>query len=292
MIEPNVPAAVAAIRATIRKAEDEFSPHHYEAWTDDVIAYYLEEAYTQLLILAEALNLTRMCEQIRTSFEDAKKSGIAKTERGGPDDEIYLVVPGKLDKFISGFEATFGLMADQVVSKEVVEVLHATQKAITDRNCFPDLPKDEKDVHRRIEAVLKCIFPDLRHEPPISKPIKSFVPDTGLPSIRTLIEYKFIENDKQASRVADEILADTRGYTSSEWDKFIFIIYETHRLRTEHEWNDLLRQCGTARHTQAIVLYGEPPESRKRRKRTQFGSEPPRKLRKGKQDGSDWVANG
>lgn len=146
-----------------------------------------------------------------------------------------------------------------MVSKDIVDVLRATQYAITDRNCFRELPANELDVHHRVEAVLKCIFPDLKHAPAVSKPIKNFKPDTGIPSMRTLLEYKFIQQKADVDRVVDEILADTRGYKSSEWDSFVFLIYETRRLKPEREWNDLLRECGTAVNTQAVVICGEVP---------------------------------
>ena len=99
-------------------------------------------------------------------------------------------------------EAVYGLTSPQVVSRDVIEVLRATLYAITDANCFSGPPENESDVHNRIEAVMRCIFPDLQHKPPIPKSVKNFEPDTGLPSIRTLVEYKFIEskNDVRQSR--------------------------------------------------------------------------------------------
>jgi hypothetical protein len=100
------------------------------------------------------------------------------------------------------------------------------------------------------------------HKPPVPKAVKYFIPDTGLPSMRTLVEYKFVPSEKDASRIANEILADTRGYKSNEWDRFVFLIYETHRFRRESEWNQLLEQCGTAHNAQAIVICGESPKRR------------------------------
>jgi hypothetical protein len=32
-----------------------------------------------------------------------------------------------------------------------------------------------------MEAILRCVFKDLKHKPPIGKAIKNFEPDTGLP---------------------------------------------------------------------------------------------------------------
>ena len=147
-----------------------------------------------------------------------------------------------------------------IVISEVASIIEASLYSITDRKIFESPPCGEKEVHDRIEAVLKCVFPDLKHKPSISKPIKNFIPDTGLPSVKTLIEYKFISNNTDAKRVSDEVLADTRGYFSKEWDKFIYVIYETVRIKPESEWNNLLLECNVPDNTKIIVLCGEQSE--------------------------------
>ena len=120
----------------------------------------------------------------------------------------------------------------------------------------------------RTEAVLRCIFPDLRTKPPVPKPIKNFEPDTGLPSIRALIEYKFVENEQDAKRVSGEILADTRGYVSKDWDSFIYVVYETRRIKRENEWQELMRESGVGENTKVIVISGEEPRRAKARRKS------------------------
>jgi REase_DpnII-MboI len=122
-----------------------------------------------------------------------------------------------------------------------------------------EAPGNEDDVHVRVEAVLRCVFPDLRRKPPVAKQIKNFHPDTGIPSIGTLIEYKFMRDDAEAKRITDEILADTRGYDSKEWKNFVYVIYETQRIRPESQWRQLLRESGVTTNTEVIVISGEQP---------------------------------
>jgi DpnII restriction endonuclease len=145
------------------------------------------------------------------------------------------------------------------VTKDVIQILRETQYSITDPRCFLYPPKDEKEVHVRIEAVLRCVFPDLINKPRVNKQIKHFEPDTGLPGINTLIEYKFIGSQDDAKRVADEVLADTRGYTAKDWKQFIYVIYETKRIRPEKHWNQLLRESDVPDNTSIIVIHGEEP---------------------------------
>jgi hypothetical protein len=112
---------------------------------------------------------------------------------------------------------------------------------MTDKACFQNPPANETEVHVRVEAVLRCVFPDLQHKPPIAKQSKNLQPDTGLPSIGTLIEYRFMAEQGDEKRIADEVLADTRGYFSPEWKNYICATYETKRIKPESQWRQLLR---------------------------------------------------
>ena len=112
------------------------------------------------------------------------------------------------------------------------------------------------ELNRRLEAILRCQYPDLKSKPALTKPIKNFEPDTGLPSAKTLIEYKFISSTTEAKRVADEILADASGYRSRDWTSLLFVIYETHRVKPEEEWQNFLKDCQLYEGFDAIVLSG------------------------------------
>lgn len=268
MRDVNIESTVASVRSLINRAERSLQSlaRHDDGGVDDwrdehSIASSLHDAYMQLLIMTEAHGLAHIYDLIRKSYDEAASHKHGLSAWGNdPDGEPYLIAEWELRRFVSSIEAVYGIRSSSVVSKDVIEVLRATQYAITDPICFSDPPASEADVHHRIEAVLRCVFPDLDHKPPVPKAVKNFIPDTGLPSLRTLVEYKFIQTKDDVARVADEILADTRGYKSNDWDKFIFLIYETRRLKRETEWNRLLHQCGTALNTQAIVICGESPK--------------------------------
>jgi len=274
----NIEAAVTAVRSLIDSAErcvEAVEQGNY-ASSDDACEYSysasrdIATAFTQIMMLTDALGLTQTYEQIGKEYKEAldREQGLSSIWTD-PYGEVYLFAADPLRRFVASLEGVYGLKSLHVVSKAVVDVLRGTQYAITDRNCFAEPPASEADVHHRVEAVLKCIFPDLRHTPPVAKSVKNFKPDTGLPSMRTLVEYKFIQEKADIDRVADEILADTRGYKSRDWDCFIFLIYETRRLKSEREWNDLLRECGTALNTQAIVICGEAPKAKPKQGPTQ-----------------------
>jgi hypothetical protein len=253
-----VAETLGAIRDSLIEAKRALDDPEEDASQREIM-YFLNLAFLQTQLFLEAHGLPRILSIVEQLHDTVKKNHYEPCDVWV--EELWLVC--------RAIEATFG-GGPGSVTKEIVEILRATQYAITDRECFAGPPDSESAVHVRIEAVLRCVFPDLLTKPQITKPIKNFVPDTGLPSVRTLIEYKFIESRKDAKRVGDEILADTRGYVSKEWHNFIYVVYETRRVKRESEWEQLMRASGVGDSTRVIVISGEEP-SRKRGRQTHWG---------------------
>jgi hypothetical protein len=242
---------LASIRGNLSEAYAAFEGGGDSEWPTQS-AYIRTKIFLEAVGLPEAL---KAVQQIEASA--ASNWGVVETDQD--TGEPYLVWSAKLYQYLYALDTIFGEPKATTVTKDVIQILRATQYSITDRNCFQNPPANENDVHVRVEAVLRCVFPDLRHKPPIAKPIKNFQPDTGLPSIGTLIEYKFIGDPGEEKRIADEILADTRGYSSKEWKNFIYVIYETKRIKPENQWQQLLRESGVESNTEVIVISGEEP---------------------------------
>ena len=229
----------------------------YRDEKEQYVRFYFERAFLELEFLLEQLNAPVTLKTVLTDHE-AAKSDFMKSEMA-PYGEPISYWALRLRQYVRTVETTMGSSSPSQITKDIIEILRATAYSITDRSCFAAPPTNEGEVHARVEAVLRCLFTDLRHKPPIGKPIKNFEPDTGLPSVRTLIEYKFVSRDEEVKRVADEVLADTRGYVSKEWEQFVYVIYETRRLKPEGQWNELMRASGVGAETQVVVLSGEDP---------------------------------
>lgn len=273
----NMPAiqidqAIKSIRSLARRANsiasEEFNrsvepnkfPDPHESRFEE-IGEAIESAFVQLLTLSEALQLQTLNKTILDTFGNAKRIGLSKCDNF-EDVSGWSYWAGTVEKFADSIDASFGSahQPTQGVNAYLLSVLQGLQSAITDKRCF-DAPGNEDDVHNRSEMVLRCIFPDLIRKPPLAKSVKGFIPDSGIPSLSTFIEYKFLSTAEQAGAVADEILADTRGYQASAWANIVFVIYETKRFKRVQEWRDLLRQCGIPESVQLILLHGEEPPS-------------------------------
>jgi hypothetical protein len=220
--------------------------------------WWIEIAFLKLLTATEVLGLSALQGLVLNDIALAKtdREGLGRSEDGV--EEPYSWWMARFRQYLKAIETLGGRFQERTITKDVVEIIRAAAYPMSDPALFGKPPSNEDDVHRRIEGILRCVFPDLKHKPSISKPIKNFQPDTGLPSVRTLIEYKYIARAEDVAVIVDQILADTRGYASPEWDSFIYVLYETGRYRPEYQWNQLLRDSGVADNTLAIVLSGEP----------------------------------
>jgi hypothetical protein len=261
----NIAEGIAEVRETLAKADRivefwESGPHD----EDESVKYFLESAFIRTRMLLEVSGFFDSLKSLRELQQEAQKD---YTKVDLWEEGLYLYWGSRLRPYLDALAAISGGEKTGIVARDVIEILKNTEYSITDQKCFPKPPASEGEVHARIEAILKCVFVPLRHKPAISKPIKNFEPDTGLPAVKTLIEYKFVKSEDDVRRVSDEILADTRGYTSKDWNRFVYVIYETRRFESEKKWNEHLRECATGDNTSVVVLRGEaPPKSKSARR--------------------------
>lgn len=256
----NIQEAIANLRSSISEASSSFSDLIYapgDPYND--ADWRIETCFLKLLVLAEAVGLSELHKMVLSEYAAIKtsKEGFAKTEMG-PEEPYSAYLP-RIRQFLRALESFFPSEQPTRITKDLLQIIRDIHYTITNKALFGDVPQNEKDVHIRIEGILKCVFPDLKHKPTLTKPIKNFEPDTGIPSIETLIEYKFLSSAEGVTTIADQVLADTRGYASKDWHRFIYVIYETNRFRPEKDWIQLLRQSGVSENTTVVVLSGEPP---------------------------------
>ncbi len=268
MIEgENIHEAINSLKTSIQNAARRFDDYiiYGDEWANP--DWFIEICYIRLLAIIESLGLSKLHDMVLSEYLRTKE-----TEKGflasgvTPEGEPFSIILSKLRQFLSAIEQFYPSDEPTRITKDLLQIIRDIHYTITDKELFKNVPQSEKEVHIRIEGILKCVFPDLKHKPTLTKPIKSFEPDTGIPSIQTLIEYKFLSRSKDVGTIAEEILADTRGYSSRDWKRFIYVIYETKRFKRENEWIQLLRQSEIPENTTVVVLSGEPPASSERKK--------------------------
>lgn len=260
----DIQIAIQNIVTQLSKASSQFNEWIIanEDWYDP--SWSIESCFFQLLIVTESLSLPEFRKMVYEEYVAVKGSKRGFNESGvNPDGDPYSTVIGKLRCYTWALENLFPDVKLTTVTKDLLQIIRDIHYVITDTAVFQSTPENENDVHIRIEAVLKCVFPDLKHKPVLTKQIKNFIPDTGIPSLQTLVEYKYLSRKSDVGLIADQLLADTRGYASKDWTRFLYVIYETNRFRTEKDWNLFLREAEVPSNTTVVILGGEPPTKRK-----------------------------
>lgn len=265
MTSDQLAAALDKISEGLGLAGKSFDEHYFadDEWGAKNAEWHLELAFVQLMALAEALELPMLRGDVAGSLTDARTEGLLTVD-SDPDGYPHQKYAAVARRYWAALGGNFVSEPARTVTKDLATILREATYAITDAAIHGAAPKNENEVHRRVENLLKPFFPDLIHKPRLGKAIKNFEPDTGLPSIQTLIEYKFLSSNDQVGRLADELLADTRGYKSRDWTAFVYAIYETARFRSESQWREFFRQSGVESSAILIVMSGHPISRQKR----------------------------
>jgi len=263
----NIREAIHNLKRWIRDAD-----RYFDRWTttnDDFAdpSRTIEVCFLQLLAISEALELQEFRKMVHSEYSSIKTSKKGFSEVGrDPDGDPYSISLFSIRRFVNALESFFPDETHTKITTDLLEIIRDINYIIANRDLFRTAPTSENDIHIRIEGILKCVFPDLKHKPTLTKQIKNFEPDTGIPSVETLIEYKFLSRTEDVGLIADQILADTRGYASKDWKRFLYVVYETKRFRTEKDWNQLLRESGVPENTTIVVLSGEAMRRKKKKK--------------------------
>lgn len=265
----NILEALSNLKSYMADASRDFDEWvlNEEEWIEP--SWKIETCFFQILSIAEALKFNELHKMLLDEYNTYKnqKDGFV-SHKMTPDGEPYSICLSRLRRYLKSIQSFFPQEKNLKIDKELFNIIRDIHYVITDKTLFGGPPKNENDVHIRIEGILKCLFADLKHKPTLTKSIKNFEPDTGIASIATLIEYKFLSRSSDVPTIADQILADTRGYVSNDWKRFVYVIYETNRFKSEKEWNQLLLQSGLNDNTKVVVLSGEPVISKSKKAKT------------------------
>lgn len=228
-----------------------------------VLAFQVEKAYRDTLILAERLRLPRLCIDLAELRAEGRVEGFDSIALE-PDGQSWHSAP------LARAEAYYRSLVTMTHGRALTglgvleTVLGNTAKIIANFNLEP---ASEKDVRNAVRTVLETCFPGVVREIPIPKSLKTYKPDIGVPSLMAATEYKFVDSSSEAKSVLDGIYADMHGYTGHpDWRTFYAVIYMTDAFYTQadldHEW-----QLVKASHSwKPIVINGRGARKKKQPK--------------------------
>lgn len=135
------------------------------------------------------------------------------------------------------------------------QILAGTAKLITDRKMEPT---NEAEVRREVYGLLLHTFPDTTREVPIPQVSKTYKPDIGVKSLKTAVEYKFVDTEAELKTAFEGIYADTKGYGgSADWTHFFAVIYCTKTFWTPAQLKAECDAVGMPANWQVLLMTGD-----------------------------------
>lgn len=171
-----------------------------------------------------------------------------------PYDFIRLVI-----STLAGPSTPTDKSAKVTAQLEVLEhVLRSTAKIVNAQAGTHNISIDsEKAVRDIMHAFLGNVFPDYSSDEKsakVLKPIKSFVADAVVHSLRAAIEFKFADNVAEVKTAYEGILTDLSAYNDKHWRYYYSVVYMTGPYETEARFAKAVDLSGHAgRWTQILV---------------------------------------
>ena len=223
------------IAIAIKHVDNEFEAeknHHFD--NAEQIEFFSEIAYLMLLAFVDRHNLIGLREYITTKWKNYENE-LSKSYYSeiGCDDFLY-VTTNFLNPVVRSLTNLYGKEPDDVIIDnvkfkipELIQLLPntATRLSLSITN--------ENDLDKLIEAFLIPLYPNINSNPALILPEGYRQPDSSIPSLNLLIEYKFINKKTDLRNIIDEIQADIRNYAQEPWQYLYVVIGMNDNYTTE-----------------------------------------------------------
>jgi hypothetical protein len=212
----------------------------------EMLEFYLAKSQQLVAMALEIGGLhetrTELLHEWR-DFVDKKSLTVTETTRydaewSRPLEYLETVVQGMKGAIGEGISSAEGFELakfEAILKKTAYVVRH--QRSIT--------PQSEKDIRDVMHDYLSVFFPGYTTKLTIAKPIKTFIPDGGVPSLKAAIEFKFATSEKEVKQALDGIYADMIGYGGSQdWKRFYTVVYQTDEFVAEDAFREAILPGG------------------------------------------------
>ena len=207
----------------------------------------------------EFLNLSKLHDQLNEEFK--KYEGKLDKLKCLPiTDDFYSPVLWLFEQHLSALTSHIEIDNEKESATinrfELLErILLETPKMLTNRE---KEPKNEAEVKNEVFYTLAHVFPDTVREIPISKVSKVYKPDIGIRSLKSAIEYKFVNSEQEAKIAIGGIFEDISRYEGSrDWTTFYAVIYMTDHFITQARVEAEFKLSKVSHHWKPIIVFGK-----------------------------------
>lgn len=214
-----------------------------------MIGYHLEAAFRGIGALAERLGVPSI-EREATSLR-SDRVYLEKTSRPFEGD-IHSDAYSKAHACFAPLRAMSNAKA--ITSHGVLRnILLKTGMIIQDSGI---VPTTEAELRNAILKVCKYSFTDAMKEVGIPRILKHTKGDIGIPSLRTMVEFKFINSETELKSSLDGVYADMKGYKHHDWDTFYGVLYMTDIFCTQEDVEREFELVSADKTWTPIVVHG------------------------------------
>lgn len=240
-------------------AADPPDPHDdsYERATE-ALAYYIEGALRSIGALSERLGIQSITQE--TIKLRADRMSLKQTTR--PFD--FDIHSEPLSKAHSCFEPLQALTEARAVTAQ--DVLRTILRSSGKISSTGTVPTNEADVRNAVLAICQFAFNDAMRETPTPKRITSYRIDLTVRSLRSAVEFKFIDDKSEMRAALEGVYADIKGYKDPNWDSFYSVFYMTGPFYTQEEIDEEFRYVDVEKSWEPIVVVGPGARIKKPKK--------------------------
>lgn len=214
------------IQNAIIHANDEWeNSFYYNSGGEDFVKSYCQQAYLSLLTFADKNNLIGLRDYLIKEWKKYEKDLLDTIYSESADSpflkvtsELLYPVLVSLGDIYEQKDFEINTDTDSFSISRMIELLPHTATKLE----YQVL--EESSLDDLVEAFLTPIYPDLNSNPALTLPEGYRQPDSAIPSLDLLLEYKFLKNKGELRRMIDEIQADIRNYAQDNWKYFYIII--------------------------------------------------------------------
>jgi hypothetical protein len=225
-------------------------------FASQALAYHLQRTLRAIGALAERLGTPSIEREVSELRRDPSK--LHATNR--PDDEdLYSEALSIAKSCFSPLRAMTD--AHAITAQGVLRnVISKTAVILGNKGMAP---KSETEVRNAVLEVCSYSFPDAIKEVSIPKILKHYKGDLGIPSLRTMVEFKYIDSYDEMKAALDGVYADMKGYKYPDWETFYGVFYMTGPFYTQEDVEHEFKFVGADRSWTPIVVQGPGARTRK-----------------------------
>lgn len=215
------------------------------------VEHLIRKAYISLLVYLDMRNLPSLSKYLTAKWGNMENDLLA-TDVTPYNGDIYVLSTDLLLEIANSISTVLINSDPNNTCNDIAVVLSRLHLSANKLNFSIN---NEKDLDKLAESFLFPIYPDLDPNPSISPGHSYRNPDTSIPSLGTLIEYKYLPNRESFSSIIDQMQADVRNYAQKPWEHLVFVIGQNRPYVTSEQVDKvILKEPTTFKSIKNIVV--------------------------------------